>query len=370
MKEFIKVSVICVTYNQEKYIEQALSGFASQKTNFEIEVIVADDCSTDSTPEIIARFAKDYPNLFRQILRKKNLGVIGNNIDSLRQAKGQYIALCEGDDYWTDPLKLQKQVDLLDKHQDMALCFHPVEVLFESQEEKNHIYPDPKASLSFTVEQLLKGNFIQTNSVMYRRQNYDEMPLDIMPLDWYLHLYHAQFGKIGFIDEVMSVYRRHPGGVWWSQSTQPEQIWEKYGYNFLRLLHEIMLMYGDSPENRKIINNHIAGSYEAIAAIKPQEVADNVALRVVDGAPAETWEYIKDLTRQLSKGAKREFHMQELLDAKARDNELLLNELRDIKSSRLWKALLLTRFSIHTIRHPVWGIRRVTNHLSIKSKRD
>ena len=136
----------------------------------------------------------------------------------LPKAKGEFLAICEGDDFWTDPTKLQRQVDFLEKHKDYALVFHPVRVFFDKGEKKDSVFPD--INTEFTLEELLRWNFIQTNSVMYRaRKEYMDMVVDVMPGDWYLHLYHAQFGKIGFINRVMSAYRRHEGGVWWGSST-------------------------------------------------------------------------------------------------------------------------------------------------------
>ena len=125
------VSVVSITYNQEKFIREALEGMVLQKTNFDFEIIVADDASTDATAAIIQEYADAYPGLIKPVLRKKNLGAIANSLSSLRLARGKYLALCEGDDYWTDENKLQKQVDFLEAHQDYALCFHPVRVFFD-----------------------------------------------------------------------------------------------------------------------------------------------------------------------------------------------------------------------------------------------
>lgn len=108
-----KVSIVSISYNQEEYIREALDGFAAQRTEFPVEVIIADDASTDATPRIIGEYAARYPQLFRPILRQTNIGVHANFKDVLSAARGEYLALCEGDDYWTDPLKLSKQVKYL-----------------------------------------------------------------------------------------------------------------------------------------------------------------------------------------------------------------------------------------------------------------
>lgn len=143
--------------------------------------------------------------------------------------RGEYVALCEGDDYWTDPLKLQKQADFLDINSGCSICFHPVRVMWENGEYADSVFPDGKllakvGRLNFLA--LLKRNFIQTNSVVYRWRFKNEslslIPRRIMPGDWFLHLLHAQCGEIGFLPEVMGVYRKHPGGVWNGAGKNPD----------------------------------------------------------------------------------------------------------------------------------------------------
>ncbi len=265
-----KVSIVSVSYNQENYIRQTLDSFLEQQADFNFEIIIADDCSTDNTPKIIREYAKAHPKLFKPILREKNVGVAENFYGALRAASGKYIALCEGDDYWTDPAKLQRQVEFLDMHLDYALCFHPVKVFFETGESKDHVYPEERRAEEFTLEKLLQGNFIQTNSVMYRKQSYENMPPDILPVDWYLHLYHAQFGKIGFIDKVMSAYRRHEGGVWWGAYANREKLWERQGLKQLNLYNEILKLYGDNENHKQLIYGSIVSGFQAIIGLAAQ----------------------------------------------------------------------------------------------------
>lgn len=246
-----KVSVITITYNHEKYIEQTLKSIVSQESNFDFEVIVADDRSTDKTADIIRELAANNPSI-KPILRNKNIGAHENFKDAITQAKGEYIALCEGDDYWTDNSKLQQQVDFLDKHKDYGLCFHPVRVFFEKGEKKDTVFPD--RSNNFTVEKLLRENFIQTNSVMYRAaKDYSGLAVDVMPYDWYLHLFHTQFGKIGFIDQVMSAYRRHEDGMWWNVHNDIEQIWIKNGLMQFAMFERLLVIFGDNKRYASII---------------------------------------------------------------------------------------------------------------------
>lgn len=218
------LSIHCLTYNHAKFIRKCLDSILMQKTNFPFEVLIHDDASTDGTAEIIKEYAKKYPDIINPVLQTENQWQKGVDINKkfiFPKIKGKYVALCEGDDYWTDENKLQKQVDFLESNHDFAVCFHPVKVVWEDKSADDSIFPTPKMRFNKTVltlDDLLKANFIQTNSVMYRWAladgKYCDVPDGILPGDWFLHLLHAKHGKIGFLPDVMSVYRKHSGGVW------------------------------------------------------------------------------------------------------------------------------------------------------------
>lgn len=274
------VTVICTTYNQEKYIKQALDGFVMQKTDFAVEVLIHDDASTDKTTDIIQDYTKKHSNMLKPIFGTKNRYSKGDYSfinEMFRSAKGKYIAYCEGDDYWTDPKKLQIQVDFLESHPDHALCFHPVRVFFEEKEEPDEVYPEKKYKNRFRVRELIKWNFIQTNSVMYRKQDYSYLADNVLPGDWYLHLYHAQFGEIGFIERIMAAYRRHKGGVWWSSYSNKRELWEKHGLPHLNFYNEVLKLYGGKPEYRRIIYScifEILGVFIDIGTKKAQKLIE------------------------------------------------------------------------------------------------
>ena len=224
-KNDILVSVICTAYNHKKYIKQCLDSLVMQKANFNFEIIIYDDCSTDGTREIVREYADKYPNLIRTILPKCNIaqteGFCKVNQMIFEKIKGKYHAGCEGDDYWIDEYKLQKQVDFLETHPDYSICFHPVKVVYDGFdfEKTDEIYPTQKMIESGTTfELLLKGNFIQPASVVYHwmfnQTNAKQYFLDISPGDWFISLLHAKEGKIKMLPEIMAVYRRHPQGVW------------------------------------------------------------------------------------------------------------------------------------------------------------
>ncbi len=198
-----------------------------QKTNFPFEILIYDDASTDGTATIIKEYAVRYPDIIKPVISKINYfsrKIHPNKRFNWGRIQGKYVALCEGDDYWTDPYKLQRQVDFLDSHSEYSMCFHPVCIHWEDERNRPDEY-FPREDYRFYkttlgLADLLKHNFIQTNSVMYRWSLYDELaelfPENIIPDDWFLHLLYAQKGKIGFLPQVMAVYRKHKNGIWFN----------------------------------------------------------------------------------------------------------------------------------------------------------
>lgn len=245
------LSVCLITYNQAQYIKEAIEGVLMQKVDFTWELIIADDCSTDGTREILLEYEKKFPNFIKLILQKNNIGPEKNWLDLMAYPKSTYVLYMEGDDYITDPCKFQKQVDFLEKNPDFSLCFHPVRVIYEDKSRPDEIFPSFEQRFKKDVlglEDLLVHNFIQTNSVMYRwrfieGEIKDIFPKDIMPGDWFLHLLHAQIGKIGFIDEIMAVYRRHQGSIFWEYNRDMDNLHLKYGIQELNFHKNACLMF-------------------------------------------------------------------------------------------------------------------------------
>lgn len=206
-----KVSILMLTYNQEKYIGQALESILSQQVDFPYQIVIGEDCSTDRTREICQAFQKNYPDKINLLERRENLGMAGNFFSTLKECNGQYLAILEGDDFWINPLKLQKQSDFLDANNDFALVFTRTEAFFQDEGRPSYEIPPPDAE-PYTLEGLLRINFIATCSVMYRWGLVNEFPnwyRKLEMLDWPMHILHAQRGKIGFIDELMAKYRIH-----------------------------------------------------------------------------------------------------------------------------------------------------------------
>jgi glycosyltransferase involved in cell wall biosynthesis len=216
----MKLSVVMITYNHEHFIAQALSSVLAQRVNFDYEIIVAEDCSTDATRGIVMDFQRRNPDKIIPLLRERNLGVMRNFREALARCRGEYVALLEGDDYWTSQDKVQRQVDLLDAHDDYAICCHRAQLVDERAGGKCGISPGLPSG-SYTITDLLDMNWIMTATVVYRRGSIGPLPdwfVTLKMADWPLHILAARSGKIFLMDEVMSVYRIHPGGVWSSLS--------------------------------------------------------------------------------------------------------------------------------------------------------
>jgi len=225
-----KVSVVSITYNHERYIRDALDGFVAQQTDFPVEVIVADDASTDDTPKIITEYANRHPDLFVPILRSRNVGLHGNLTGALSATRGEYLAFCEGDDYWTDPLKLTKQVRFLDRHPETSVCFHPARVIWEGDTSKETKFPSIYLRGNMSVNTLCLSNFISNTSQMYRRlPDCDNIPAGFAATDWYLHMRHALHGDVAMLPETMSVYRRHAQGMWTDHARNSTKFWTEHG---------------------------------------------------------------------------------------------------------------------------------------------
>ncbi|MCF8018815.1 MAG: glycosyltransferase [Vallitaleaceae bacterium] len=209
----IVVSIVCITYNQEKYIAEAIDGFLMQKTNFNYEILIQDDASTDQTADIIRKYEMRYPDIIRPVYQTQNQYSKGIHVLDFYQAyaRGRYIAICEGDDYWTDPNKLQKQVDYMMKHPDCSACVHgAIKVDAITGKTVGIVRPSPR-SRDFTVEEVILGGggLFATNSILYDRafskhpEFYYNCPIGDYPL--MIHL--AISGRVHYMQEVMSAYR-------------------------------------------------------------------------------------------------------------------------------------------------------------------
>lgn len=214
------VSICCITYNHEKFIEAALDGFLMQETNFDFEILINDDCSEDRTVEILKDYQKRYPGRLDITFQQENQFSKGARPFSdmvFPRAKGKYIALCEGDDYWTDPHKLQKQVDFLEQHEDYSLCFHKCKMVDENNKELVNWYRNLEEK-DYRGEDVLEKWSVPTASVMFRSKYLNEIIVHIKEHDYLFGDYPMwltlmENGKARCLGDAMSVYRVHPDGM-------------------------------------------------------------------------------------------------------------------------------------------------------------
>jgi glycosyltransferase involved in cell wall biosynthesis len=213
-----KLSVSTICFNQAQFIGQALDSVLMQKASFEYEVVISDDCSTDGTREIIADYQRRWPDKIKPLLREKNVGMQRNGIETIERCRGEYLAFLEGDDYWTDPNKIQMQVDYLEAHQNCSLVHHKVEHMASPSGESLGEHPPPAYRLERPDPRLLSMfNFIQTCSVMLRRKwlpPFDEQFQELKLGDWPLCVLLSERGWIGYIDRSMAHYRVHAHNSW------------------------------------------------------------------------------------------------------------------------------------------------------------
>ena len=219
----VMVTVLCLTYNHMAYIKQCLDGFLMQDTSFKFEVIVHDDASTDGTTEILKEYVLKYPDIIRPIIETENqytkVGFSGLFLQMSRKSNGKYIALCEGDDYWTDPYKLQKQVDFLESHPDYVMCSHKWNEFIENEKKINWGIPFEVNSIGkiYDLNCLIHGEwYFQPLTILYRRSsvNFERYNRYKNSKDITLLYALLKNGKGFCIPDVMATYRIHSSGMW------------------------------------------------------------------------------------------------------------------------------------------------------------
>lgn len=223
-----KVSVVSITFNQAAFLEDALKGFLMQKTDFPFEILVHDDCSTDGTTEILRQYAEKYPDIIVPLYEEENC--YSRHIPILApmfaRARGEYIALCEGDDYWCDPHKLQRQFDYMQKHPDCALVMHNGYTLDIASGVKKTIDPFPEDGILSAYDVIVERHFLPpTASMFFRRWDILEMPELFKNLpagDRPRRLYLMTKGHIYYMHSLMCVYRTNAPGSFGRTMTASE----------------------------------------------------------------------------------------------------------------------------------------------------
>jgi len=214
----VRLSVCIITYNHEEFVEQAITSVLNQEVSFDYEIVVGQDCSTDSTAEVLRRLVASNPGRLKVENREKNLGSRENFTKTLAACQGEYIAFLEGDDFWTSRHKLELQVGFLDQHKEASFCFHRTRSLNAMDQSVEFVLPpyDPPtlSSIDFLLQE---SNPVAINSVVARRTCLTDLSswlADIKPGDWPLCLMLARQGRVGYLPMEMSRYRVHAGGSW------------------------------------------------------------------------------------------------------------------------------------------------------------
>jgi glycosyltransferase involved in cell wall biosynthesis len=217
------VSVGMISYNHAPYIAQAIEGVLQQETNFPIELVIGEDCSTDCTREIILAFKNKYPNIIRVITSERNVGANNNSNRVIKSCRGKYIAFCEGDDYWIDRLKLQKQVDQLENNPKIVVSAHRAYTVDVNGNIIN-TFPAIQSKLLKPKDFIVKyGGFIASNSMMMRNELFVNIPpwfYEFPVGDCAIMNLCVQRGEIGFINDIMSAYRKGVSGSWTSRQNE------------------------------------------------------------------------------------------------------------------------------------------------------
>lgn len=229
----IQVSIRCFAYNHERFIRQCLDGFVMQKTDFRFEAIVHDDASTDNTAAIIREYAEKYPDIIKPIYETENqYSKHDGSLTRIMNAhtRGKYVAMCEGDDYWTDPYKLQKQVDFLESHPDYVMCSHLFDVYNERNKQLQKNDESSFTGKSYDLDTLINGEwYFQPLTVLFRFDAYDREHFASYGLSMDVILYYELLrrgGKGYCLPDVMAVYRIHDGGVWSLKSLDKQRAME------------------------------------------------------------------------------------------------------------------------------------------------
>jgi glycosyltransferase involved in cell wall biosynthesis len=247
----IKVSACIITYNHEKYISQCIEGVLSQNLKYEFEIIIGDDNSTDSTLEICKQYEEKYPDLIKVIDRENNLGMMGNWRESINYCNGDFIALCEGDDIWNDPNKLNKQVSFLIKNPTYILTYHNSNVINDKGLVVKEKKLEEKYCKDYSPLDLQKGAYILTLTMCFRN-NFITFPPEwdkVANADIFLVSLLGKFGSGKFLNHIVpSSYRIHSNGLWSSNSFLKMTLCREITYQQLMNYHR--------RENNNIISSH------------------------------------------------------------------------------------------------------------------
>lgn len=282
----IMVSVICITYNHESLIEDAIKGVLKQKTNFKVEMIIHDDASTDSTVEVIKRYQQKYPEIIVPIYQKENQ--LSKEVPILPQfifplVRGKYIAFCEGDDYWIDELKLQKQIDFLESHEDFTMSLHNAVKLNCKTGDEKILDTFPSSGCYSQEEQIKSGlcsDFPAAASYVMRTIILKQMPScfwDAAVGDYPMRQWCAVCGKIYYFADVMSVYRVFTAGSFMTNIAVNQKAYARYTIRMIKFYS--MLNEYTNRKFESLLKKKIASDCYGYCISVPREEGMNQALQ-------------------------------------------------------------------------------------------
>lgn len=271
-----KVSICCLAYNHFSYIEKAIIGFLSQKVDFPLEILIHDDASEDGTTEIIKKYREKFPDLIKCIFQTENIYSKGINplaFYLLPLCRGKYIALCEGDDYWTDPYKLQKQVEILETHQEYSMCFTARNVV---DRKGNFIREERYPNKIYKTKDVVDGFIPSTQTILMRNYpdliNFRKKNSTHPSGDRLMTYYCSLMGDIYYLDEITACYRESGEGVWSSFN-----YWQKREVSFDRYkaFHNIL---GFGNNNLTLLQRGVYEYFSKLFSLhrKPLHLINNI----------------------------------------------------------------------------------------------
>lgn len=274
------VSISCITYNHAPYIRECLNGFIMQKTNFPFEVLIHDDCSTDGTTEIIKEYVEKYPEIIKPLYEEENQyqqgKPSGSAVWNLPRAKGKYVALCEGDDYWTDPLKLQKQVDFLESHPAYGMCYTDFNIYYQSKNKFEHSlfknnptkYPIEYKS---TEEWILRNGYVAPPTWVIRKESFPKSTIKSVDGTFVLFAHFLATTHVKAIEETTATYRILDESA--AHSKNYEKIYQR-NRNLLDVKHKLIEYYNldTSYKNLCMIKYYRQGLTHFVMHRKEQDV--------------------------------------------------------------------------------------------------
>ncbi|HVS95598.1 MAG TPA: glycosyltransferase [Puia sp.] len=275
-EDFILDLPMCV-YKHERYIAQAIEGVVSQKTSFRYRLLIGEDCSPDRSREIIRDYAARYPDRIVPYFHQKNIGVVENSKMLLKACTSKYIALCDGDDYWSDPYKLELQIRFLEENPRFVGCFHNAEERYEDDPDAaSYLYCNFPSATSVSFKDLSSGNLMPTCSIVYRNGLFGQFPDWYHTLkmgDWPLHLLNAQFGDFWYIPKVMGVHRLHRTSVWMLQDAERNNKYIEDAYDTM------IEGFAANPEHVAFL---VAGKKDFLAGVERSKKAAGMKAKMKD----------------------------------------------------------------------------------------